>query len=202
MTWKVEQLPWGSYRYNLQYWGRNRYSKDPNAPEMHQSTLAYQGWAMGGCSTAQIWAWNQLGKHVCTKENLVGLIDVIQRVAAASMYDPKMFFCQIPEEGREGFQAPMFKFLVAEVFGELEPVYTYENRAHASTLQRLYYVDTVPLYEYARKYHAEQDQIRKQAAAAERSNGGTIIKPRPEQDAMGVRYDQYFDAGEGAKAAG
>lgn len=198
MTWKVnhqgkDALGQEQYRYNLEFWDYGPYDKEKKQGEILQAALKYQGWAMGGCSTAQCWGWIHVPKAACTKEHLVGFIDVLKSVAAASCYDPKMFFAQLPAEGREGFSSEFWKFMLSEVFPDLQPVYTYENRAHASTLQRLYYVDTVPLYKYAEKYHAEQKLLQEKPTAGITGGSRTIIAAPPEPRIE--QFDQYFDAG-------
>lgn len=198
MGWKaVLQKGPDQYRYNLEFWDYGLYDREKKQGEILQAALKYQGWAMGGCSTAQLWGWIHVPTFACTKEHLVGFIDALKPIASASMYNPHMFFAQLPEEGREGFSSAFWKFMLAEVFPNgLQPAYTYENRAHASTLQRLYYVDTIPLYRYAEKYHAEQKLLQEKPAGDNSvPNVGTIIKPRPVQDNTGVQFDQYFDAG-------
>ena len=198
MTWKVNHLAEDKYdaeryRYNFEFWDYGLYDKEKKQGEILQAVLKYQGWAMGGCSTAQCWGWISVPKFACTKEHLVGFIDALKSVAGASCYDPKMFFAQLPVEGREGFSSEFWKFMLSEICPDLQPVYTYKNRAHASTLQRLYYVDTEPLYEYAEKYHAEQKRLQEKPVAVVGSSNGTIIT-----GAGGIKppeYDQYFDAG-------
>ena len=115
--------------------------------------MKYQGWGLGGCSTAFLWGWNCIAVEAANKESLKSFIDAFAVAMQQHTYNPHMVFCQIPAD----YEGLWWPFLIREVYGEIQPVYKYENRAHDSTQQRLFYLDTDLLFKWRENYVEAQE---------------------------------------------
>lgn len=200
MRWEV-RAPQGGDNYRRDIVLLN--SDLPNGKEYVRGALKFQGWGFNACSTAFVWGWNGIPSYACNEEALAGFIAAYEDARECSSWNPHMFFAQVPGEGKCGpyndfhEESPFFKFFRETIYPDLKPVFTYDNRAHASTEQRLFYFDTDVMVKWQGAYHAKK---RKQAEeAARRSSGdggnaasageGTIIASNGDAP---VEQCQYF----------
>lgn len=159
--------------------------------------MFYQSWAWGACSCATLWGWGGIPKNYCTDEVLAGFIKnlVLTLRPNISSWDPHRAFAQVPavgrdpETGEQGYPSPFFEFLMERVYPDTKPVYEFRNRAHASTMQRLFDLDTDVMLAWMEKYHAEQKAKQVAASVVVDGNGGTIIAAKPGIVAVGKHLE-------------
>ena len=177
----------------LKFLGKARY--DPGG-EYLQGAMKYQGWGLGGCSTAFLWGWGYIPISAANKESLASFANALEAAVQQHSYNPHMVLCQVPED--QG--GDWFRFFVHTVYPGIEPVHTYPNRAHSSTTQRLYHFDTDLLFDwrnnYVREEHARKNQLAAAPNVGKQSDGGkgTIIT-RDKFDAAALKAlpaDAYF----------
>lgn len=163
-------------------------AKSPFGSHMSQYQMYYQGWAWGACSCASLWGWNHIPERIVNEETLAGFIRVFlhEVVPTISSWNPHRVFAQVPLSGYDeateesNARSPFFEYLIDTVYPGVEPVYSFTNRSHKSTTQRLFDLDTDIMADWLRKYdatHPAKPVEEKPVApiAATSSDIGTII---------------------------
>lgn len=195
MKWELWPIEGQQYRSKLVVIGKGSYDKE----ERQQGALNFQGWGFGACSTSFLWGWNGVDKSACTEESLASFIECFEQAwrHGSNPWNPHMFMCQIPGRSNEpsrDIDPVFFHYLWTTIFPDVKPVFRYENRAHSSLTQRLFYFDTDRMVKWLGAYHerkkTEEDAARRSVGSGgtpERSEG-TIITRND-----GVQQRQYFD---------
>lgn len=173
-SYKIENQPFKIVRLQLEAPSK----WDPDHPAIY--SMFYQSWTWGACSCATLWGWMGISQQFCTDEALAGFIHLLLNEAQPiiSSLNPHRAFAQVPAVGRDpetgenGYPAPFFEYLMERVYSGMEPVYQFRNRSHASTMQRLYDLDTDQMLVWLENYNAEQ---KAKQDAANHSGNGTII---------------------------
>ena len=191
MRWECTKAEGDNYRFNLNFYCQKKW----DAQEYLHGTVYYQGWGFGACSTNFLWHWYYIPNEASCEESLASFIEAYRQATSGSSWNAHMFMCQIPEGNNDYPEAPFFKYFRETIYPDIQPVYTYPNRAHLSPTQRLYYFDTDIMFAWQGAYYDKRKQAEETAA---RSSDGTIInsgvgKPHPEQQQNGVQIKQYFD---------
>ena len=151
MHWETKREPGYHGRYIITLYEQGKY----DSKECPQASMKYESWLLGGCSTAGLWGFSQFSAPWCKPEYLVGLIEQIRGICGLETYNPRMVLCQVPAAGtigRYGYpEVPFFKLFRETIYPEVKPIFTYPNRSHESTMQRLYYFDTDVMYAWLEK---------------------------------------------------
>lgn len=185
MEWTYEQAPGDFKIIRLILEAPNKY--DPSVKARY--SMFYQSWAWGACSCATLWGWSSIPKAHCSDEVLAGFIKnlVLDVRPNISSWNPHRAFAQVPAVGRDeetgehGYPSPFFEFLMERVYPDTKPVYEFRNRAHASTMQRLFDLDTDVMLAWMENYNAEQTkkQLADALALSSSNKSGTIITGKP-----------------------
>ena len=194
MKWELRPVEGQEYRSKLVVIGKGLY----DVSEHQQGLLNFQSWGFGSCSTSFLWGWNGVGKPACTEESLASFIRCFEQAwrHGGNPWNPHMFMCQVPGHDNEpnGVVDPVFfHYLWTTIFPDVRPVFRYENRAHSSHPQRLFYFDTDKMQQWLGAYNerkkAEKERSHNAAGLGIPISGGegTIINPAERQQDI-----QYF----------
>lgn len=177
-------------KHVLELHASNKYS---GGEEYVQAYMKYEDWLLGGCSTAGLWGFSNVSVSFATEEVLAELVRCLRVVVGIYHYNPRMVFCQVPAGGQNYPEAPFFKLLREMIYPEVQPVFTYPNRSHESTEQRLYYFDTDVMYAWLENYDATHQPVQEKPAVPvvpNVGNNGTIINQHRHDAAVRLGANQ------------
>lgn len=191
MRWTTRIDPGNPRRYNLIFHAVGKY----DAVERERAALKYEGWFLGGCSTAGLWGFSSIvSLEWCTEEVLAGLVNAIYEVrTTGGSYDPHMVLCQVPAHRDGAGENSFFKLFRETIYPDVRPIFTYENRAHESSTQRLYYFDTDVMYAWLRRYNANRKAAQEKPAVPVIPNVGNVANAAELQ--RGTIIDDRFHVG-------
>ena len=185
MKWELRPIAGQQYRSRLVVIGKGPYDK----AERQQGSLHFQSWGFGACSTSFLWEWNGVGNSACTEESLASFIECFEQAwrHGGNPWNPHMFLCQVPginDEPNRDYDPPFFYHLWKTIFPDVKPVFTYENRAHASSRQRLFYFDTDRMVKWLGAYN----ERKKAEEIAARSSAGSSGTPEHGEGLSSIEY--------------
>ena len=191
MRWDCTKVELGdTYRYNLNFHFKNAW----DGKEYPTGSVYFQGWGFGACSTNFLWNWYSIPKEACCEESLAGFIEAYRSAQSHSHWNAHMFMCQIPADSDDYLESMFFKYFRETIYPDIKPVFVYENRAHESSLQRLYYFDTDVMFNWQGAYHAKQREKNIEAEIAGQNTRAAVCVPDNAEPQRGTIIEpiQYF----------